>query len=139
MICVRDIQSEVKRLGELLNVMENVDWDLFEHQKEWLYSQQIQTEKWYGHDASDLPAGILNMMDRIQDAWEGEADNPCWYEERWVDEDLRIALENAEIEVTEENMTWLKKECIHIFDDKSERNDMLADMARKVLKNKRDE
>lgn len=136
MICVRDIQSEVKRLGELLNVMENVDWDLFEHQKEWLYSQQIQTER-YGHDASDLPAGILNMMDRIQDAWEGEADNPCWYEERWDDEDLRTALENAEIEVTEENVIRLKKECIHIFDDKSERNDMLADMARKVLKNKK--
>jgi len=90
-------------------------------------------EKWYGHDASDLPAGILNMMDRIQDAWEDEADNPYWHEERWDDEDLRIALENAEIEVTVENVDRLKNACIYIFDDKSVRNEMLADMARKIF------
>lgn len=120
--------------GELLKVLGNMDWDLFKRQKEWLFSQQIQTENWYGQDASDLPAGILNMMDRIQDVWEDEADNPCWYEERWNDEDLRTALGNAEIEATEVNIARLKKECIHIFDDKSERNEMLADMAREIFK-----
>ncbi|MCD8069182.1 MAG: hypothetical protein LUE87_09915 [Lachnospiraceae bacterium] len=120
--------------GELLKVLGNMDWDLFKRQKEWLFSQQIQTENWYGQDASDLPAGILNMMDRIQDVWEDVVDNPCWYEERWNDEDLRTALGNAEIEATEVNIARLKKECIHIFDDKSERNEMLADMAREIFK-----
>jgi len=74
------------------------------------------------------------MMDKIQDAWEDEADNSCWYEERWDDEDLRTALENAEIEVTVENVARLKNACICIFDEKSVRNEMLADMARLIFK-----
>ncbi len=66
-----DIQSVAKEHSGLVKLMEDMDWDLFVRQKEWLYSQQIQIEKWYGQSASALPAGILNMMDRIQDAWEG--------------------------------------------------------------------
>ncbi len=128
-----NIRSGAEDHSELLNLMENMDWDLFKYQKEWLYSQQIQIEKWYGHEASDLPAGILNMMDRIQDAWEDEADNPYWYEEKWDDEDLRTALKHAEIEVTVENVDRLKNACIYIFDDKSVRNEMLADMARNIF------
>ncbi|MCD8014390.1 MAG: hypothetical protein LUG99_14670 [Lachnospiraceae bacterium] len=127
-------------MNELLKVMNQMDWELFVKQKEWLYSQLCYLEKWYGAEASALPEGILNMMGRIQNVWEmGGIDNNgvpkegCWYDELWFDEDLEIALENAEIQVTDQNVARLKRECLHIFDDKSERNEMLADKARSIF------
>lgn len=39
-------------------------------------------------------------------------------------------MENAEIDVTEENVVKLKNKCRNIFDDKSERNEMLVNAAR---------
>ncbi|MCD7840850.1 MAG: hypothetical protein LUG56_00080 [Lachnospiraceae bacterium] len=79
------------------------------------------------------------MMDRIQDAWEEEAAradaNECWYEEKWYDEDLRIALEEVGVDVTAGNVAKLKMACLHIFDDKSERDEMLVGMARKLNSN----
>ncbi|MCD8018691.1 MAG: hypothetical protein LUF92_03645 [Clostridiales bacterium] len=60
---------------ELIELMEGIEWDLFALQKEWLYSQQMQIEKWYGQEASALPSGILSLMDRIQDAWEENMNN----------------------------------------------------------------
>ncbi len=93
------LRNSLQTQNKLFSLMENMDWNLYMKQKEWLYAQQTQIEKWYGRDASALPVGILNMMDRIRDAWEEEtarADaNECWYEEKWYDEDLRIALEEA--------------------------------------------
>ncbi|MCD8105925.1 MAG: hypothetical protein LUF35_13250 [Lachnospiraceae bacterium] len=62
-----------------------------------------------------------------------EAKDLFWYEEFWNDEDLEIALENAEIEVTDKNVAKLKQACLHIFDDKTDRNEMLADMARDIF------
>ncbi len=83
------------------------------------------------------------MMDGIPSAWETKKpermDNnratkdECWYEEAWTDEDLEITLENAGVAVTGENVQILKCECLHIFDDKSERNEMLADKARSIF------
>ncbi|MCD8122690.1 MAG: hypothetical protein LUE65_10750 [Clostridiales bacterium] len=130
------IEAGAPGKNELVKIMENMEWDLFQRQKEWIYAQQIQIEKWYGREAAALPMGILNMIDKIQEAWEekmARADkNPCWYEERWYDEDLKTALENAEVEVTVANVTKLRNCCVHIFDDKSVRNEMLVDMARKM-------
>jgi len=57
----------------------------------------------------------------------------CWYTESWCDEDLELALENAEIPVTEENISKLGEACKGIFDDKSERNEMIAQMARETF------
>ncbi|MCD7750273.1 MAG: hypothetical protein LUI10_00780 [Lachnospiraceae bacterium] len=129
-------RSSLQTQNKLLALMDDMDWDLYLKQKEWLYAQQTQIEKWYGREASALPVGILNMMDRIQDAWEEEAAradaNECWYEEKWYDEDLRIALEEAGVDVTAGNVAKLKKECLHIFDDKSKRNEMLVGVAREL-------
>ncbi|MCC8106882.1 MAG: hypothetical protein LIO99_12930 [Clostridiales bacterium] len=132
-------------MDQLKNVIEQIDWGLFLKQKEWLYSLQCHLERWYGTRAAAFPEGILNLMDCLQDAWEeslesfplsekqDNVENSYWYKEVWNDEDLRIALENAGAIVTEENVKKLKQECQHIFDDKSDRNEILADRARSIF------
>lgn len=62
----------------------------------------------------------------------GSVEQP-WYTENWYMEDLENALESAEIEVTEENLNKLLLGCRGIFDDKTMRNEMLADKARKLF------
>lgn len=129
------IEAGASEKSELVKIMDNMDWDLFQRQKEWLYAQQIHIEKWYGQEAAVFPTGILNMMDKIQDAWENDkmarADKKrCWYEEKWYDEDLKMALKDADVEITAANVTRLRNRCAHIFDDKSVRNEMLVNMAR---------
>lgn len=49
----------------------------------------------------------------------------CWYEERWYREDIENALAVAGISITEENITRLWMKVKKIFDDKSDRNEML--------------
>lgn len=56
----------------------------------------------------------------------------CWYEERWYDSDLENALLYHEVPVTEKTMALMKENCEHLFDDKSARNEMLADVAYKI-------
>lgn len=63
----------------------------------------------------------------------GLEDEP-WYTENWYMEDLKNALESAEVEVTEENLKKLLKECKNVFDDKTMRNEMLADKARELFR-----
>lgn len=58
----------------------------------------------------------------------------AWYIEKWYDEDLIGTLEEIGVTVSEENIERLKLECLHIFDDKSARNEMLADKAREIFK-----
>lgn len=58
----------------------------------------------------------------------------AWYIEKWYDEDLISALEVIGVTASEENIERLKLECLHIFDDKSVRNEMLADKAREIFK-----
>ncbi|MCD7743731.1 MAG: hypothetical protein LUI13_00275 [Lachnospiraceae bacterium] len=135
------------KMNQMKNVMEQIDWGLFLKQKEWLYSQQCHLERWYGAEAGVLPEGILNLMDCLQNVWEekeisiasqlceeqDDMENSYWYEEVWTDEDLVIALENAGVDVTEENVEKLKQECLNIFNDKSERNEMLTNRARSIF------
>lgn len=52
-------------------LLRNMDWELFEKQKQWL-ADQVAALIPAGTEASDLPEGVLNMMDRIQEAWEDE-------------------------------------------------------------------
>ena len=58
----------------------------------------------------------------------------AWYVEKWYDEDLINALKEIGVTVSKENIERLKLECLHIFDDKSIRNEMLADKAREIFK-----
>ena len=57
----------------------------------------------------------------------------CWYTESWCDEDLELALENADIPVMDDNMRKLREACKGIFDDKSERNEMLVQKAHETF------
>lgn len=56
-------------------------------------------------------------------------DPQCWYTEKWYDDDLETALEESGIPVTDENIRTLKAACKGAFDDKSERNSMLRQIA----------
>lgn len=56
----------------------------------------------------------------------------CWYQECWYDSDLESALEAKGIPVCEENIQKMREVCKGIFDDKSERNEMLKQMAEKI-------
>lgn len=47
-------------------LLKNMDWELFEKQKEWL-AKQVAVLEPSGSEASGFPEGILNMMDRIQE------------------------------------------------------------------------
>lgn len=57
----------------------------------------------------------------------------AWYVEKWYDEDLINALKESGVTASKENIERLKLECLHIFDDKSIRNEMLADKAREIF------
>lgn len=48
-----------------------------------------------------------------------------WYIEKWYDDDLIGALEYRVIEPTDENIEMLRDACKEIFNDKSERNEMI--------------
>ncbi len=72
--------------------------------------------------------GSLHNPDAI------DGDEEPWYTEKWYTEDLKNALEGAEIEITEENLEKLRAGCRNIFDDKSERYEMLLDKVRELFK-----
>lgn len=57
----------------------------------------------------------------------------AWYIEKWYDEDLINALKEIGVTASEKNLERLKSECLHIFDDKSTRNEMLVDKAREIF------
>ena len=48
-------------------------------------------------------------------------------------EDLEEAIRNADLEVTQERVDKLLEECHRIFDDKSGRNEMLAQKATELF------
>ena len=56
-----------------------------------------------------------------------------WYTERWHEEDLVGAMEQAGVAITRTNLDTMKKACVDIFADKSARNEMLADKARELF------
>lgn len=43
------------------------------------------------------------------------------------------ALKEIGVTASEKNLERLKSECLHIFDDKSTRNEMLVDKAREIF------
>lgn len=59
--------------------------------------------------------------------------NAIWYREDWYLEDLEEAIWSTGLEVTQERVDKLLKECHRIFDDKSGRNEMLAQKASKLF------
>lgn len=62
-----------------------------------------------------------------------EAFQYIWYREDWHLEDLEEAIRNAGLEVTQERVDKLLEECHRIFDDKSGRNEMLAQKASELF------
>ena len=63
--------------------------------------------------------------------------NEPWYVEEWYDEDIEAALKAGGYDVTDGNIAYVKKHIMHIFDDKSDRNEQLANEVSYIL-NKRD-
>lgn len=56
-----------------------------------------------------------------------------WYREDWYLEDLEEAIRSTGLEVTQERVDKLLEECHRIFDDKSERNEMLVQKASELF------
>lgn len=56
-----------------------------------------------------------------------------WHREDWYLEDLEEAIRSTGLEVTQERVDKLLEECHRIFDDKSGRNEMLAQKASKLF------
>ena len=69
----------------------------------------------------------------MKDGKESAIDAACWYVERWMDEDLENALLAINVSPTKDNIRLLREECKHLFDDKSERNEMLRMMAESLF------
>ena len=78
---------------------------------------------------------IDDMLEHLAYALVGieTSEQNTWYIEKWYDEDLINALKEIGATVSEKNLERLKSECLHIFDDKSTRNEMLADKAREIF------
>lgn len=70
---------------------------------------------------------------KLNDDGENQFEDKCWYIEKWYDEDLELALKETGIPITKENVIKLKTACKGIFDDKSERNSMLCQIAEETF------
>lgn len=116
--------------------LHNIDWQLFQKQKEWLNQQAIQAEDSGCED--NMPLGILNLMDAIQDMYESGAldssEDNAWYTEKWYDEDIISILEELEIPATRKNIMRARQRVLRLFDDKSDRNEMLTDAIEDIFK-----
>lgn len=88
---------------------------------------------WY--DVSLYSSDVEMLFQIARDYYQQEKDKNCWYEERWYEEDLEAALQYHDIPVTKQLVELMKEECMHLFDDKSDRNEMLQNVA-EGLKNK---
>lgn len=78
--------------------------------------------------------GTLCVLVDFNNAEEKSHEEP-WYTENWYDEDLENALINNDMEATRENIEKLKLQCLHLFDDKTVRNEMLEEAARLMKEN----
>lgn len=78
--------------------------------------------------------GTLCVLVDFKDAEEKSHEEP-WYTENWYDEDLENALINNDMEITRENIEKLKSQCLHLFNDKTIRNEMLEEAARLMKEN----
>lgn len=55
-------------------------------------------------------------------------DPEAWYVETWCDQDIINAMEEQGVEVTPEKLEQVKEQVIPLFDDKTERNEQIADV-----------
>lgn len=79
-----------------------------------------------GADLISVPA---EEMEKIL-----EGDNTPWYTESWTTEDLENALTDADIEITPDRVSTLRKACADLWDDLSDRREQLADLAGSLFK-----
>ena len=56
-----------------------------------------------------------------------------WYVEKWYEEDLKTALKEAGVPVTERRIARLRDACTGIFDDLSSRMEMLKEKAEELF------
>ena len=78
--------------------------------------------------------GTLCVLVDFKEAEEESHEEP-WYTENWYDEDLKNVLMNNDMETTRENIEKLKSLCLHLFDDKTIRNEMIEEIARLMKEN----
>ena len=57
-------------------------------------------------------------------------ENEPWYVEEWYDQDIIWALEDNDVEATDENIEIFKEHNAEIFDDKSDRNEKISYVVR---------
>lgn len=77
-----------------------------------------------GEDYDWLSGQITEIVALHQE----QPDPEVWYTETWVDQDIVDALEDQNIEATQERLEQVKKRVIPLFDDKTERNEQIADV-----------
>lgn len=74
---------------------------------------------------------IVDLLEEIPEAVIF-SDKP-WYTENWYDEDIAAAMKAAGVVVTQANLEKAREGCRSIFDDKSERNEMLKCMIESIF------
>lgn len=62
-----------------------------------------------------------------------KTNNNPWYIEIWNDADLINVLEYLNLPCDDCHLEKLKKSCLHLFDDKSDRNQMIKEVAESIF------
>lgn len=83
-----------------------------------------------GEDYDWLSGQITEILALHQE----QPDPEVWYTETWVDQDIVDALEDQNIEATQERLEQVKERVIPLFDDKTERNEQIADVVWELFK-----
>lgn len=80
---------------------------------------------------AQMCAAIVGLLEEIPETvvFSGKP----WYTESWYDEDIAAAMEAAGVVVTQANLAKARDKCRAIFDDKSERNEMLKCMVESIF------
>ena len=108
---------------------QNIDTELLSKQKDCLIS--LQTTAGFESETGQTLEGVLNLLDAISNVLEEDEADPVWYEETWYESDLINALEYNLVNVkSNTNIRKLRDECINrgLFNDKSDRNEMIDDI-----------
>ena len=69
----------------------------------------------------------LQFVSKLKGSITKEPESDYWHKEIWTDQDLINALEYRCIEPTKENVSKLRESCKGMFDDSSNRNEMIDD------------
>ena len=100
----------------------------------------VYTEwKHLGDKFSALHPDDKSQLFALAAAINQELEEPCyksgeaWYTEAWYDADLEDALEELGVPVTAENIRRLRKSCKGLFDDHSERNELILEKASEIF------